>query len=764
MAGVKWDTIGIVWKDPNSNPTPDIIKTAIEDYANLISGLRAQMKTTSTQIEQATKSKASAASLQSLKNTRKDQLEALYQSIDTADKLGYGAIVENLGGHQKLINGLMTILIDCNKSEDFVGKLPKAVFSLLAKIKTLTDGLLERCKFPGIQKRWNKKGDAETKEFIAAIRSNTVDEKKRVAEAQKATEKADEGKKLLEKIEQARRTTTEPVKNANSTKRPHEGDGSNGMPNKKFAADVAGTPASSKPAAPKRPTNLLANNLLGISSKPTPKPLPKKREPSPPTESKLGALLASIAKPPEAPKAPEAPARPPETPEEKARRERKESRRHLRVKFKDGPELEQIKLFKHEEAEDEGRQDNMLRDAHDDRSEGMMHKQRVLETMDGNLEDDETFSENIAGRTYPKLKEVDFSDMDKASRHGPTYVTRGGHVTFTTAEQRTQERREALELLVVYNDPEDIPPSPKEAPISSSEPDQQAYPLKEPTPPWLLQRLQTIQLYGPERAAYYFQSQTSNRDRGSVSATTPSTYSTQKQYAPPHMDPEEYARLLEAVRPLIGKPYPPREPPEWMSPAAKQEWWEGYNRDQAVVAATKQAAGEHLAVQMQAAHIQAPQMIASVPIAPAIQVPEYQPQMAQPSMSYQAPTPDLNQQVQSFLAGMSNDESDKTVPPQFDFKNWQNTDQNQNYAEQNQDPNYSDANQYARWDRSQETGRPKANQDNLTSNYKQGKKWKGGFTDGPLDENGEYKGKKKPCRFWREGKCAKGEKCTFLHD
>ena len=689
------------------------------------------------------------------------------------------------------MNGLTTTLIECIKTEDFLGKLPKAVFSLLAKFQNMSDALLKKLKFDSITKRWNKKGDDETKKAITTILANTIEAKEKAAKAKKV-QQTEDTKTIRDKIELSKPRNAESVKAASNfspPKRPHDGDGSNGKPNKKFASDVAGTPSSySKPVPPKRPTNLLANNLLGISSKPATKPAPKKRDSSPPTESKLGALLAQIAEPVRPPKPPEPKPLPPETPEEKKRRERKESRRHLRVKFKEGPELEEVRLFKHEQAEDEGRQDDMLRDAHDDRSEGMMHKKRVSETMDAmEIEDDDYDPEDVIfqERPYPNIVGIDFSDLEKATMFGPTYTTRGGEKTVTTPEQQTQEKREALELMVVYTDPKDIPPTPKEPPhdIGSVEQERE---LKGPIEPWIVQRLQEAQHYGPEYASQLLQHRKligaqENRSRGNgqpisssssninsvlqqLGGPTPQSSNPQTYTVPAVMDAAARENIQRLVNSLKGKPFPPIEPPDWMmNPEQRAVWWDGYNRDKA----EEKRQSDAQRAQLQVAQFQPPPMLPPqtqppIPIPPVIMNPF--PPPPQPNMLPQVP--DMTQAVQNYLAsiqGGGNGNSTGPVP-QYDYNTWS--------SGKGQDREYDDYDQQQRWDgeREKENSRPKKKGHNKSnSNSKDRgydmKQRDGGFgNDGPFDANGEYKGKKKPCRFWVEGKCTKGAKCTYLHD
>ncbi|KAH8602245.1 hypothetical protein B0O99DRAFT_680384 [Bisporella sp. PMI_857] len=777
IAAAGWDAIGIVWKDPNSSPSSDVIKSAIEEYGNFVSAIRVKLKTLSAKIEQAA---SNPAELVQLKQARSDQLEALYQTINNANTLGYPAIVENLGNHHKLVNGLTTTLIECSKVNDYSGSLPKAIFNMLAKFQTMSDELLKKVKFDAIEKRWTKKNDdRDIKKYIASILANTTDAKVKSSKAQKEAARTVDDKKVKEKIEQAklRNATSKPgtTSTSTATKRPLEADVSSTKPNKKFAADTAGT--SSKPVPPKRPT--LTNNLLGIATKPAPKPMPKKREASPPHESKFGALLADIMKDPEPPKAPEAPARAPETPEEKKRRERKESRRHLRVRFKDGPELEEIRLFKHEQAEDEGRQDNMLRDAHDDRSEGMMHKRRVSENMDGINEDDEGISDGLEERSYPAhLVKVDLVNVPKTTIFGPTYITRGGEKTFTTPEQEIQAQREASELMVVYADPKDIPPTPKEPPEIDIPQLDQEHQLRAPTEPWVVQRLQEIQQYGPEYASQIFLSRTLKENVTSRSSSANVNTVLQQLGAPASqnvadpltrtqtpaqipvtltMDPETYQKLLATIRILKDKAFPPTEPPEWMtSDARRAEWWAGYNRDNAI---RDKAAAEFQNAQIQTTAYQ------PAPVVSVQQTPQQAPmqsfappvtQAAQPNMHNIVPAVG-DDMVQAYLAGLYNGQplpqanNHTGAASQYDVNGWPSSDGGAlDYGNGNQQKGYGGG-----WDDENPRPRGKQEQNNHKSTFKKNSLW------GP---NGEYKGPKKPCQFYAQGRCAKGDKCTYLHE
>ena len=227
----------------------------------------------------------------------------------------------------------------------------------------------------------------------------------------------------------------EPPKSASAT-------GSPGSLQPKFEAAKSRAAQSSPPAA----AGLAKANKIKKAEP------PPKTEASQPSQSKFAALMAEIAEPKKVKPPTPTPTPTPdidETDEERERRLRKEGRRrlNLHVNWKSDDELVSVHVFHKEASEDEGREDNMIRDAGDDQAEGKLLKQ------------------SRAGVLHPweELASVD-SNHTKKEAWGEHWQARGGSKTAHTDEQKVMEDKENTELMVVYTDPADIPSSSKSPP------------------------------------------------------------------------------------------------------------------------------------------------------------------------------------------------------------------------------------------------------------------------------------------------------------
>lgn len=380
-----------------------------------------------------------------------------------------------------------------------------------------------------------------------------------------------------------------------------------------------------------------------------------------------------------------------ETPEEKARRLRKEKRRHLRVTWKEGEALTEIREFHKDVGEDEGRASNMIRDARDDRSEGM----QLRKANQAQFEDED---EDEPSEEWSPPMGIDFSAIPQDQR-SKNSVVRGGLANFETEQQKLIAEREKTELMVIYTDPNDIPPTPKSPHTSPQEDtDMQTgtvYNLAQDDP-----KVAEVHLRWAEagsrglswarltavRRAQKGQSATLSDVANMPSQVQPSVSSTSSaSQAYPNLSPEEqilvlltsdrvknytdpepydpahpktqrrhdYAdpelqRAADEVENLVevmkGKPYPATEPPEWMKNDTSRtaEWWQGYNKDKQ--RAEQQAQQQQVAQAAQPAPV--PQLEAPTQLA--VQAPHQAPQaVADPNLAAWMALAQLQQHAQA---------------------------------------------------------------------------------------------------------------------
>nr|XP_036589518.1 c-x8-c-x5-c-x3-h type zinc finger protein [Colletotrichum truncatum]KAF6801523.1 c-x8-c-x5-c-x3-h type zinc finger protein [Colletotrichum truncatum] len=929
VEGAVWDILGIVYIDPAATRTNALIASAVQALGEFLIKLRSEMNRAKQEADQAAKEGKPAPVIAEW--TRKTDLkkETFTKVCEAAAKHGDEAVLENLGGHQKGILSLVNMLIGCIKAADFNGPLPKALLRFMSNI-SMSKKVAENVNFENIRKRLADKGDDEVKELVRTIASrikketdsnNGVEVKKpsstaSVSKVTKPPSKAVEGspaKRARDDESDSRAVKKVAVESTSSTlssklgAKPAAGSlqskfgASKPRPNP--ATTLAGKIRPPKPIT-KEPTKPEASKPEVPPSTTTPMDVDKKPTTTvPKVEAKVtvtkpaaasGSSLSSIASLLDSINTPKAESQTAqskdsskkdsaETPEEKAKRLRKEARRKLRVTWKPETELVQVRIFHKEAAEDE---DNMTRDAADDRSEGMMLKQRA------NFNEDEDDDDELPYQPWVPPVLADLSSIDHDYRE-KSYVTRGGNVAFRTDEQKAIEDREKKELMVIYTDASDIPPTPKSPPPEPAVPNSDAkivqFPQGELKYDEIHKRWKETQQFGWEAAVYYARKRLDAKDDPATKlnsilgnlkpvapAVTPEPYNmtppgenaqpiilpatemqavpaipfddkvhsiltsdkmtnwrdtnpfnaaapqTQRRFDYPDANTQAAANMIEeVVEKLRGLPYPATSPPAWLAddPERVREWWAGFQKDTAAKAKKEaddrarteaEAGTQQAAPQAQdgqeawAAYYQQQQQYAQYMALMQSMQGTQAPQPAQPAPAPTAQGTQLGDaQLQAILAQMGQQQQPALAVPQGGAFGLNTQDagyqqlmmlaqmqqQHQQPQQHQQSPpveqppienasentynkpppgrkliDYSDRD--TREDLDQSRGRDRDRE--REGRGKQGKNRKGnapgGATLAPHRPVNRALIGTKPCSFWQQGKCARGDKCTFRHD
>ncbi|KAJ9305854.1 hypothetical protein DTO217A2_4597 [Paecilomyces variotii] len=516
VAAAEYDTLKAVWSPRNRRPAVDTIKTALVAFKDVVKSVRDAWKEQSQAMKVAENQSDNNKAAEIKKNVTL-QRRLMEVVVNTALEKGHPIIVEKLGEHPMAVAAMYSFLLDRHQASDYEGNLTVSLLKLLARFVTMDEDVLQKTNVAKLLPRFMKKGGQTVKDLAQKIIDNAAASTKRKQEAAKAPTKEQPP------VKTASDTTNGTSQTEHGVKRPREGE-SNGLPATKRAVTpsnvktatntVTGASASSNATVPsKRPAegnadakaisapsngtalrpkaNIVApkpTSLFGSLASASKRPgtsnaaraaaaakekasaaAEKKDTPPPPPPKptfSFGDLLADLNKPKDTASEKPTEERPPETEEERKKRLRKEERRRLRVTWKPDDSLTEIRLFTHDPEEETGRDSSSIRDVGDIKGEGRVLKEH--KDLDDLEDDEEVGAKEEELQPYGGVSEIDFTVIEAEDR-ARNYVKRAGNLQPSSPEKQAQEHREATTLMVVHASPADIPSTPKEPPPPGDE-------------------------------------------------------------------------------------------------------------------------------------------------------------------------------------------------------------------------------------------------------------------------------------------------------
>ncbi|KAL2867313.1 uncharacterized protein BJX67DRAFT_371979 [Aspergillus lucknowensis] len=758
-AAAQYDSLQAVWFPRNRRPNVDKVKTAIFAFKDVVKTVRDAWRENS-QALKAAENKGESNETAELRKHVTLQRRLMDVVVSTTLEKGHPIIVEKLGEHPMAVAALYSFLVDRHQASDIDGTLAVNILKLLARFITMDEDALQKTNVAKLLPRFVKKGNQVVKTLAQRILDNAAASTKRKQEAGKsgmkegspnknsasntsgvngARKENARAKRQLDGENSGQPATKRVV--VTSTVKPGpkpSGVAANGLPKRAQEAGQDTKPATAAANNARPKANIVAPkpmNLFGSLTSASKKPgtsnaeraaaaaaakagnSTEKKDSQPATPRpafSFGDLMADLNKQKEPSPQESSKNQTPETEEERTKRLRKEARRKLRVTWKPDESLTEVRLFTHDPDEELGPGDRS-RQGGDVKGEGSilkLHKNldELEEDDDGGIREEQIFD-------YYTPSEIDLDNILPDDR-ARGYIKRAGIQNPTSPEARAQEHREATTLMVFYTSAADVPPSPKEpAPPDTDDAIPEVLSFGElpdhvkVCPGHFARQDKYYSIVNPQKApapAPGPQDQPSTQNNQFVLNLLNSIQSAgQQQQSTPPPAPQPVQTSLEQTISMLRQQQP-NKPPAPQNPQP--------NIDSRLLA---------------------------------LLYGQQQPPQPQPQPPQQQPQPQPQSQQGGIPANLA------AIISQLTNQNQQNQQNQQSQQSQQQDTNQT-----------QTSGLyedPERKRMREQGGYDGEDRWKRNRT-GSAHNKKHPKAGLVPCRYWREGKCLKGEDCTFRHD
>lgn len=190
LKAVEYDAVKAVWAKRRVILSGAVIRAALSEYWNVVKGIRDKWKTEMSLLQQATEKKERAKVVEYERRVT-NQRKLLESCIKLTLKHGHPDIIEKLGENPILSVVFYNFLADRFQDGDYTGSLVTSIMEIMSNCATIDQAILERTKMDKVLPKIVKRGDEQGKAFAQKVLANAASVTKQRSLDSKLTKSVD---------------------------------------------------------------------------------------------------------------------------------------------------------------------------------------------------------------------------------------------------------------------------------------------------------------------------------------------------------------------------------------------------------------------------------------------------------------------------------------------------------------------------------------------------------------------------------------------